>query len=197
MLHGERESPRCGTGECVLCRLLPPNISHPALHLLFHRNKMLLRNGGMKMKMRLGRSAPHGAAVARLLVVGGGRTVSRRRSLVTHATAASTTSSSAGAAPDAMLATARVPTTPAGGVSPTSAALRLASSPSAYKETRHEVVFYVNGQRHAPKTVEPDITLIDYLRQQGLTGTKLACGEGLHLLLRVLLRFRSFSITLT
>jgi hypothetical protein len=53
-----------------------------------------------------------------------------------------------------------------------------AGAPSALKETRHEVVFYVNGKRHAPKTVEPDLTLIDYLRDQGLTGTKLACGEG-------------------
>lgn len=78
------------------------------------------------------------------------------------------------AAAEEMLKTARVPTS-----APSSAPSGLPSaSQSALKETRHEVVFYINGKRHAPKSVEPDLTLIDYLRDQGLTGTKLACGEG-------------------
>ncbi len=34
------------------------------------------------------------------------------------------------------------------------------------KETLHNVVFYLNGKRCAPKEVEPDLTLIDYLRSQ-------------------------------
>jgi hypothetical protein len=78
------------------------------------------------------------------------------------------------AAAEEMLKTARVPTS---ALSSAPSGLPSASQ-SALKETRHEVVFYINGKRHAPKSVEPDLTLIDYLRDQGLTGTKLACGEG-------------------
>eukprot|EP00161_Ancyromonas_sigmoides_P018557 TRINITY_DN513_c1_g1_i3.p1 TRINITY_DN513_c1_g1~~TRINITY_DN513_c1_g1_i3.p1 ORF type:complete len:143 (-),score=33.61 TRINITY_DN513_c1_g1_i3:189-617(-) len=39
------------------------------------------------------------------------------------------------------------------------------------------LVLYVNGERHTPRDVCPETTLLQYLRAQGLTGTKLVCGE--------------------
>ena len=41
-----------------------------------------------------------------------------------------------------------------------------------------ELLFYVNGTRLALTQVAPETTLLQYLRQRGLTGTKLGCGEG-------------------
>ena len=44
-----------------------------------------------------------------------------------------------------------------------------------------ELIFYVNGKKRVinQNQVDPTTTLIDYLRgDMGLTGTKLACGEG-------------------
>lgn len=40
-----------------------------------------------------------------------------------------------------------------------------------------ELLVYVNGQRRALKHAPPEMTLLQYLRQAGLTGTKLGCGE--------------------
>jgi xanthine dehydrogenase/oxidase len=40
------------------------------------------------------------------------------------------------------------------------------------------ICFYVNGQAHSVRNPEPDTSLIQYLRSQGLTGTKLGCNEG-------------------
>lgn len=44
------------------------------------------------------------------------------------------------------------------------------------------IVFWLNGSRIAldGNTVDPDATLLDFIRSQGpgLTGTKLGCGEG-------------------
>lgn len=40
-----------------------------------------------------------------------------------------------------------------------------------------EMLLYVNGQRRALKHAPPEMTLLQYLRQAGLTGTKLGCGE--------------------
>ena len=40
-----------------------------------------------------------------------------------------------------------------------------------------ELLFYVNGQRTALRHAPPETTLLQYLRQAGLTGTKLGCGE--------------------
>ena len=38
--------------------------------------------------------------------------------------------------------------------------------------------FYLNGTRVTLDTVDPEITLLEYLRGIGLTGTKLGCAEG-------------------
>jgi xanthine dehydrogenase/oxidase len=40
-----------------------------------------------------------------------------------------------------------------------------------------ELLLYVNGQRTAITHAPPEMTLLQYLRQAGLTGTKLGCGE--------------------
>lgn len=42
------------------------------------------------------------------------------------------------------------------------------------------LTFYVNGSRKSlpSSQVDPTLTLIQYLRKNGLTGTKLGCGEG-------------------
>lgn len=44
-------------------------------------------------------------------------------------------------------------------------------------EWETELLFYVNGQRTAIRHAPPETTLLQYLRQAGLTGTKLGCGE--------------------
>lgn len=43
-----------------------------------------------------------------------------------------------------------------------------------------QLVFYVNGKRHAVNSPDPGMTLLQYLRSGPvhLTGTKLGCGEG-------------------
>lgn len=38
--------------------------------------------------------------------------------------------------------------------------------------------FYLNGTKVALDTVNPEVTLLEYLRGIGLTGTKLGCAEG-------------------
>ena len=38
--------------------------------------------------------------------------------------------------------------------------------------------FYLNGTKVAVDTVNPELTLLEYLRGVGLTGTKLGCAEG-------------------
>ncbi|KAK9659860.1 hypothetical protein K7432_018378 [Basidiobolus ranarum] len=40
------------------------------------------------------------------------------------------------------------------------------------------LTFYVNGTRVALQNPDPEMTLLQYLRGTGLTGTKLGCGEG-------------------
>jgi xanthine dehydrogenase/oxidase len=44
--------------------------------------------------------------------------------------------------------------------------------------TRNAATFFVNGKKHVVSELEPDLTLLDYLRSSQLTGTKLTCGEG-------------------
>lgn len=44
--------------------------------------------------------------------------------------------------------------------------------------TRDSLFVYVNGVKKTLANVEPETTLLDYLRSTGLTGTKLGCGEG-------------------
>ena len=38
--------------------------------------------------------------------------------------------------------------------------------------------FYLNGARVTLDSVDPEVTLLEYLRGIGLTGTKLGCAEG-------------------
>ena len=44
-------------------------------------------------------------------------------------------------------------------------------------EWHKELLIYVNGRRTVVKNAKPETTLLQYLRQTGLTGTKLGCGE--------------------
>lgn len=38
--------------------------------------------------------------------------------------------------------------------------------------------FYLNGTKVSVDTLNPELTLLEYLRGIGLTGTKLGCAEG-------------------
>ena len=38
--------------------------------------------------------------------------------------------------------------------------------------------FYLNGTKVVLDTADPEVTLLEYLRGIGLTGTKLGCAEG-------------------
>lgn len=40
------------------------------------------------------------------------------------------------------------------------------------------LLFYVNGTEVKIESLDPETTLLDYLRGIGLKGTKLGCGEG-------------------
>lgn len=40
------------------------------------------------------------------------------------------------------------------------------------------LLFYLNGTRVELASIDPEITLLEYLRGIGLTGTKLGCAEG-------------------
>ncbi|KAK5684428.1 hypothetical protein LTS10_004296 [Elasticomyces elasticus] len=51
----------------------------------------------------------------------------------------------------------------------------LASVTENYHDT---IVFYLNGTKVSLDTADPEITLLEYLRGIGLTGTKLGCAEG-------------------
>ena len=58
--------------------------------------------------------------------------------------------------------------------------------PSRYEESLRSVTeqwddtirFYLNGTKVTLDSVDPEITLLEYLRGIGLTGTKLGCSEG-------------------
>ena len=45
----------------------------------------------------------------------------------------------------------------------------------AYDDTLR---FYLNGTKVVLASIDPEITLLEYLRGIGLTGTKLGCAEG-------------------
>ncbi|KAB8346061.1 hypothetical protein FH972_023113 [Carpinus fangiana] len=51
----------------------------------------------------------------------------------------------------------------------------LATITSSYTDT---LCFYLNGTRVTLDTADPELTLLEYLRGIGLTGTKLGCAEG-------------------
>jgi xanthine dehydrogenase iron-sulfur cluster and FAD-binding subunit A len=40
-----------------------------------------------------------------------------------------------------------------------------------------DLCFFLNGQKVVLTDVQPEVTLIEFLRSKGLTGTKLGCGE--------------------
>lgn len=50
---------------------------------------------------------------------------------------------------------------------------------SAVTDGYHDTLcFFLNGSRVTLDTADPEITLLEYLRGIGLTGTKLGCAEG-------------------
>ena len=51
----------------------------------------------------------------------------------------------------------------------------LRSITNEYDDT---IRFYLNGTKVLLDSIDPDITLLEYLRGIGLTGTKLGCAEG-------------------
>jgi xanthine dehydrogenase/oxidase len=51
----------------------------------------------------------------------------------------------------------------------------LAALTQDYEDT---IRFYLNGTKVELDAVDPEITLLEYLRGIGLTGTKLGCAEG-------------------
>jgi xanthine dehydrogenase/oxidase len=58
---------------------------------------------------------------------------------------------------------------------PSTAAAALSSLTASYDSTLR---FYLNGTRVVIDDIDPEITLLEYLRGIGLTGTKLGCAEG-------------------
>lgn len=52
---------------------------------------------------------------------------------------------------------------------------KLAAIISEYDDT---LTFYLNGTKVTLDTADPEITVLEYLRGIGLTGTKLGCAEG-------------------
>jgi xanthine dehydrogenase/oxidase len=56
-----------------------------------------------------------------------------------------------------------------------SATRSLADITSSYDSTLH---FYLNGTPVTLESADPEVTLLEYLRGIGLTGTKLGCAEG-------------------
>src|SRR5262245_12201099 len=50
---------------------------------------------------------------------------------------------------------------------------------SAVTSTYHDTLrFYLNGTKVVLDAADPEVTLLEYLRGIGLTGTKLGCAEG-------------------
>jgi len=58
---------------------------------------------------------------------------------------------------------------------PQEATRNLASLTESYDDT---IRFYLNGTKVVLDTADPEVTLLEYLRGIGLTGTKLGCAEG-------------------
>jgi xanthine dehydrogenase/oxidase len=52
---------------------------------------------------------------------------------------------------------------------------QLSTVTSSYDDTLR---FYLNGTKVVLDTADPEVTLLEYLRGIGLTGTKLGCAEG-------------------
>ena len=58
---------------------------------------------------------------------------------------------------------------------PDQSARSLSEVTSAYDDTLR---FYLNGTKVILDDADPEVTLLEYLRGIGLTGTKLGCAEG-------------------
>lgn len=49
---------------------------------------------------------------------------------------------------------------------------------SLVEKWAYTIQFYLNGTKVVVKDIDPEVTLLEYLRDIGLTGTKLGCAEG-------------------
>jgi xanthine dehydrogenase/oxidase len=49
---------------------------------------------------------------------------------------------------------------------------------SVTEDWDNTIKFYLNGTKVVLDNVDPELTLLEYLRDIGLTGTKLGCAEG-------------------
>lgn len=58
---------------------------------------------------------------------------------------------------------------------PTEKAMALVQVTQHYEDT---IRFYLNGTKVVLDNIDPELTLLEYLRGIGLTGTKLGCAEG-------------------
>ncbi|KYQ89070.1 xanthine dehydrogenase [Tieghemostelium lacteum] len=47
-----------------------------------------------------------------------------------------------------------------------------------FKEVKNELIFFLNGEKVVINQPNPELTLLQYVRSIGLTGSKLGCGEG-------------------
>jgi len=55
---------------------------------------------------------------------------------------------------------------------------RMTSLTALTRDYDDTIRFYLNGTKVELDAIDPEITLLDYLRKIGLTGTKLGCAEG-------------------
>ena len=55
---------------------------------------------------------------------------------------------------------------------------RVSSLSAATEDYDDTIRFYLNGTKVVLDMIDPEITLLEYLRGIGLTGTKLGCAEG-------------------
>lgn len=60
----------------------------------------------------------------------------------------------------------------------TAVADKMTSLTALTEEWDDTIRFYLNGTKVAVDTINPEVTLLEYLRGIGLTGTKLGCAEG-------------------
>jgi xanthine dehydrogenase/oxidase len=49
---------------------------------------------------------------------------------------------------------------------------------SVVSDWDNTLLFYLNGTKVELESIDPEVTLLEYLRGIGLTGTKLGCAEG-------------------
>ena len=63
-------------------------------------------------------------------------------------------------------------------VEPAATAEKIVSLASLTADYEDSLRFYLNGTKVVLDAIDPEITLLEYLRGIGLTGTKLGCAEG-------------------